>query len=199
MTVLVHGRSGVGKTALLHRFLGSIRPQEGVVILAGRCFEQESVPYKAIDTLIDALGQYLTRLPRDEAEALLPEEISALARIFPVLRRVPAIAQASREVHDLADQQESRRRAFLAWRTLLARIAVRRTLILSIDDLQWGDRDSAVGLAELLRPPDPPCLMILVSYRSEYAGKSECLERFQNGLSDVGVVPRAGDRPPRAR
>ncbi len=190
VTVLVHGRSGVGKTALLHRFLGSIRPQEGVVILAGRCFEQESVPYKAIDTLIDALSQYLTRLPRDEAEALLPEEISALARIFPVLRRVPAIAQASREVLDLADQQESRRRAFLAWRTLLARIAARRTLILSIDDLQWGDRDSAVGLAELLRPPDPPCLMILVSYRSEYAGKSECLERFQNGLSDVGVVPR---------
>jgi hypothetical protein len=190
VTVLVHGRSGVGKTSLLHRFLGSIRQEEGVVILAGRCFEQESVPYKAIDTLIDALGQYLARLHHDEAEALLPTEISALARIFPVLRRVPAIAQASRDVPDLADQQESRRRAFQAWRTLLARIAARRTLILSIDDLQWGDRDSALGLAELLRPPDPPRLMILISYRSEYADKSECLERFQNTLADIGIAPR---------
>jgi eukaryotic-like serine/threonine-protein kinase len=190
LTVLIHGRSGVGKTALLQRFLGSIRQDEGAVILAGRCFEQESVPYKAIDTLVDALAHHLTRLPHEEAVALLPPEISALARIFPVLRRVPAIAQASREVLDPADRQEFRRRAFNAWRALLTAIAARRPLVLAIDDLQWGDRDSALLLAELLRPPAPPHLLLLTSYRSEYADKSECLGTFLTSLAHDGDVDR---------
>jgi hypothetical protein len=180
----------VGKTALIHRFLGSIRQDEGTVILPGRCFEQESVPYKAIDSLVDALVQYLARLPSEEADALIPPEVAALSRIFPVLSRVPAIAQASCEILELADRQEFRRRAFNAWRALLTAIAARHPLILTIDDLQWGDHDSALLLAELLRPPNPPRLLLLASYRSEYADKSDCLATFLDSLAGVGVVRR---------
>ena len=83
----IHGSSGIGKSALAHRFLELVQESEEVVVLAGRCYERESVPYKAIDGLIDALSIHLKSLSVDVLDQLLPE-IPAVARMFPVLRRV---------------------------------------------------------------------------------------------------------------
>src|SRR5262249_5238231 len=49
VVVAVQGQSGSGKSALLRRFLDELGGQAGgPVVLSGRCYEQESVPYKAL-------------------------------------------------------------------------------------------------------------------------------------------------------
>jgi eukaryotic-like serine/threonine-protein kinase len=168
VTVYLHGGSGMGKTSLAFRFLDSLRETDSsVVILEGRCYERESVPYKAVDGVIDSLTRYLLSLPEARAAALMPRDVSALARLFPVMLQVESVSNAPHREQEIPDPFALRRRAFAALREMLARISDRQTLVIYIDDLQWSDADSMTLLEELLRPPDGPPLLLVSSFRTE--------------------------------
>ena len=105
------------------------------------------------------------RLSDREDSLTLPHDVWALARLFPVLRRVPSIANMEEQV--AGDPNRMRRRAFFALRELLSSLARRQPLVVFVDGVQWGDTDSAALLLELVRPPDAPPLLLLMTYRDE--------------------------------
>lgn len=163
----VHGPSGIGKTALVHHFIALLRtdPRRPLVFW-GRCHEREAVVFKAFDGIIDGLSRHLRRLPLHEASALLPNHIHDLARLFPALLQAPAVRSARRRLLPAVDSVERRKRGFEAFRELLTRVAHTAPVILFIDDLQWGDLDSAAFLRHLLRGPRAPALCVVVAWRS---------------------------------
>jgi eukaryotic-like serine/threonine-protein kinase len=162
VTVLVSGPSGIGKTTLIQGFLDGLG--DAALVLRGRCYERETVPCQAIDGLVDALAGALLQRPAEVIDALLPPDVAVLARRFPALDRVPAIARTRALVP--ADPAEQRRRALRAFAELVWRLAGRRTPVFFIDDLQWTDADSTDALADVMRQLAAVGALVIASCRS---------------------------------
>jgi serine/threonine protein kinase/tetratricopeptide (TPR) repeat protein len=167
---LVHvaAPSGMGKSALLARFC-ELCEGPGTVVVLGRSYERESVPFKAFDTLIDGLARHLLRSPPEDVRRLLPTHAEELALVFPVLRAVYERAALGRAVSPLAERLPPhvlQRRAFEGFSELVRRLAEGATVVLVMDDLHWADPDSARLLEHWVRAGLPPLLLVL-GYREE--------------------------------
>jgi hypothetical protein len=176
VVVRIVGPSGIGKSALVRAFLAGL-PDEAWV-LAGRCYDREHMPLRAIDPIVDALVARLAALPAAARAALVPDDVGALAQLFPVARAVIAPAELA--------PGALRRRARRAARSLIAAVAARHRLVLWLDDLQWSDGDSGELLAELVRGPDGPPVLCLAGCRSEDVATSPVLA----ALDRAGVPQR---------
>jgi CheY-like chemotaxis protein len=177
--VLVHlrGPSGIGKTALLHELMLRLDNEPDALVFASRCYEGESVPYKAIDDLIDHIADHLRRLPRDRVEQFLPRNFAALVKMFPILAPFQSSHPARTAMLEPADL---RTRAFAALRELLGRFSEHHRVTLLVDDLQWGDADGCAALDDLLSASDSPAILVVLSYRSEDLDASPCLAAFRD-------------------
>jgi eukaryotic-like serine/threonine-protein kinase len=186
VVLFLSGESGLGKSALLERFVQNLLAEGHASVLSGRCYEREHVPYNGLDALIDALSRHLRRLLPQQAAALMPRAIYALARIFPALERVQVVAEVPRK--ELSDPQDLKRRAFEALHELLGRMRDRAPLVLVIDDLQWIDQDSLGLLRALLLQPAPVPFLLVCAHRSEGASQHALLRALREGAEDNGSV-----------
>jgi hypothetical protein len=178
--VLVRGRAGLGKSALVRHVTDQLRADQSVVLRA-RCYERDGVPLKALDSLVDALARHLRQHPRPG----LTDIIAALSPLFPVLQAGEGAAQALGEQRpDELDEP-----ALVALAQLLARLAEPRPLVLWLDDLQWGDPGSVRALQRVLAPQPArgpaPAILLIASYRSEDSATSPTLHVLQ----DMSLAP----------
>lgn len=175
--VVVEGPSGIGKTSLVDHFVNALPAHSlaavraaadpalsAPLVLAGRCHQRELLAFKAFDGVIDALSLYLVGLSREQRRSVLPEDISLVARLFPVLKR---LSECDRPQTLDSEPRLQRTRAFAALRRLLCLIAAQRPVILRIEDLQWADAASIDLLTELLRQQPVARLMVLATWQTD--------------------------------
>ncbi len=163
VTVHVCGASGYGKSALVDRFVSRVRERGDVLVLRGRCLERESVPYKGVDSVVDSLSAHLRRRPALDAASFRPRHLAPLTQIFPVLGDVWPLKEGTARQFEPSEQ---RRLGLSALREVLTRLSDERPLLIYIDDFQWADVDGARLLAALVRPSDPPAILLVVAFRT---------------------------------
>lgn len=180
--VLVHAPSGMGKTELIERFLTDA--PAGATVLRGRCHLNEAVPYQALDAIVDEISRTLLAIPARDVPGIAAANVAALTQLFPVLRRVPWLR--SGDPQGLAAEAHERwRQGAVALGTLLHWLARRGPLLLWIDDAQWGDRDSAQLLNEVLRARPAPPFLLLLGARDEDGPPAFVDEAFGDTRGDV--------------
>jgi tetratricopeptide (TPR) repeat protein len=197
VAVMLHGPSGQGKSALLQRWVSQL-DQRDTLVLRGRCFERESVAYKGLDTVVDALSRHLRQLPERERASLVPNHVEPLIRLFPVLGGIwPAWLEQTQSI----GPAELRALALASLRELLRAIAVERPTVVMLDDFHRADIDSARLLQLMLDDPGAgagaggPPLLLVVAYReppesSEAVAELRALSR--GGRVDVRELQLGG-------
>src|SRR5262249_4842111 len=109
MAAIVRGASGVGKSALLRVCIAELRARAALV-LEGRCYEHEHVPYKAVDKMVANFAAEASRCPPWLAR-VLPHDRVALVHAFPVLREIEELRSLA---ETSADDPIARQRRALA-------------------------------------------------------------------------------------
>jgi eukaryotic-like serine/threonine-protein kinase len=188
--VFLEGPSGVGKTTLANHFLRTVKQEPNALVLSGRCYPREALPYKAFDAIIDGLSRFLSRLPEAAAAELLPRNRRALTNLFPVLERVPIIDAWDSLARLPTAPAQRRERAFSALKELLGRISDQGPLVLHIDNLEWGDRDSAELLLRLCSAPDPPAMLVIGTLRAGAELESAFLAGLGPTTAGIGEASR---------
>ncbi len=152
----IEGEPGIGKTRLL-RELSRRATDEHCLVLHGRAAEFErELPF---GLFVDALDSYLEAAPATAFGALPQEQIDELATAFPAMRPL-----ASGATH--APAPDDRVRVHRAVRELIGCLAPGKTILLTLDDLQWSDRASLELVGHLMRRPPRRGVLIAFSYRT---------------------------------
>jgi eukaryotic-like serine/threonine-protein kinase len=177
---VITGASGIGKTRLLGRFVQACRDY-GIFVCFGRCRVREHVRLNAWEALLDGLTRMLSSLPRAECAALLPDDAESISRLFPIFARVLPVTSSSS-----LPAAELERRALVALRALLRKLALGMNVVVVIDDVQWATPDSLALFAQLLEPPDAPPLALVLGLRTTEA-QTEAITNWLGRISEMDV------------
>jgi predicted ATPase/serine/threonine protein kinase len=175
---LVHviGPSGMGKSTVVKRFLRGVSNVDRARVLRGRCYERETVPYKAFDGIVDDLAELLRTMHVSQSEALVPEYVGELGSVFPALMSAPAFAVRAQLATLALDAREVRRRAWRALTDVFLGLAKHKPVVLAIDDLQWADADSVALLDAVVAGTASGRVLVVASFRPEEAANNALLE-----------------------
>ncbi|HEY2511165.1 MAG TPA: AAA family ATPase [Polyangiaceae bacterium] len=191
VSVLIAGESGVGKTSLVREFTEAIRAEHvDALVLEGRCYARESVPYRAFDGVVDALTLALMRMGEAAIKPILPEALAPLVQLFPVLARVALVERLARKQPQEAEPHEVRTRAFAALRELFTRLAAHRPVVIVMDDAQWADDDGLLLVSETLRAPGSPRVLLLATVRDVATEPGEPMARDRVAAALPGDLRR---------
>ncbi len=165
---LLTGRAGLGKSAIVARFLADLVEEhdagkESPLALVGHCSSARALPYQGLVQALEPLVDWLLERPEAERQELVPREIGIVARLFPSFARLPE----ARSFEDSVDPQLARGRAASALRTLLANVSRLRGLVLVLEDAHHADRDTSALLEDLCQAGSEPAVFTLLTINDD--------------------------------
>lgn len=170
----VIGEPGVGKSRLLYELVHTLPPRDCEILVAGAPSHRAPTSFQVWSNLIKA---YLRIAPEDDAAArrLKIEDAVAALRGEPTTDLLACLALIDEVVEDAAwtslEPPLRRERMLSIGKKLLLNAARLRPLLVVLEDLHWLDPESQEAANSLIDGIGSLPVLVLVSYRPEYAHK----------------------------
>lgn len=142
--VLVVGTAGVGKATLLRQAVATCRTT--VMSWRGRCKDNEHVPYRAFDAIIDDIACGI-------AEGGLPSHYHPSAALHAVFPNLQAVLRPPLESQPHVDPRVAKDEAHRDFARLLDVLLQTSRGSLVIEELQWADPESIELIRVILAAP----------------------------------------------
>ena len=184
-------RRASARRELVQRFLGDARRATRRWFSRGRCHPQESVPYKAMDPLVDELSLVLLERAGTTGAGAAAGAARRARRLFPVLERVPAARARGAAREPTREPQELRRQGIRG----AARAAGRgspapRRWCCGSTTRSGATATARCCCARCCARPDAPRVLLLLTYRAEEARDARC-STSSTRPADEAARPRA--------
>ncbi|MDQ2914070.1 MAG: AAA family ATPase [Chloroflexota bacterium] len=154
-TVLVGGDAGIGKTALVSRFLVRARGA-AVRVLRGECAEGEA--HRSFGPFVDLLRSASEEFSSRAVEHSLRRNAMELFRLLP---------QDAASIGAGYKDPGARQRVYDSVVAFLSDIARRGPLVVAIEDLHWADEESLELFRQVARKLRSRPVLILATYRTD--------------------------------
>ena len=153
--LFVEGESGIGKTHLIQKFLEGCRASSETIVLSGRCYENERIPYKAIDAIVGEMAaQWRLHGDPEAVSASLINSISSVFKGFSSSEAEPNYPGNAKHVPQaVADGLHA---------VLRSLCSQGKRFVIYVDDVQWADADSGELLSNTI---DEIPLLLICSHR----------------------------------
>ena len=166
-TIFIAGEAGIGKTALLDRFLDHASRQPDGLVARSECIEHlgAGTPYWPLLELLERVCCELGgALPR----AILRRHAPTWLVQLPVLCEPEDRATLEQEIQGATQTRMIRELAYV-----FDRLSENRVLVLAIEDIQWADPSSLEALMMLARHSASARILLIATVRSEGAPTSD--------------------------
>jgi class 3 adenylate cyclase/tetratricopeptide (TPR) repeat protein len=156
--VMIGGEPGVGKTRLAEELLLEAR-RRGVLAWTGHCYEMEgSPPYIPF---VEALEAAASSVPLEALRQALGDAAGEVAKIMPELRHLFPDMPPPLEM----PPEQERRYLFNCVLEFMQRAAQRQPLLLTLEDLHWGDDATLLLLQHIAQQLSQMPVLVLGTYR----------------------------------
>lgn len=189
---LVHGYSGVGKSALIRESVLPIEAQSGLLIQAKFDQFNQSSPYLGLSIALRSLIQQILGASKEQLEQWRINLLQALSPNAQLL--IDLVPELERLIGEQPPVQplpasESRNRL----QTLLTQFfrvfsQEKHPLVLFLDDMQWSDLPTLDVLKALVGKHEEMHLLIVCAYRTNEVGEGHPLNLIIEDLKQVKTL-----------
>ncbi len=186
---LVPGRSGVGKTALVESFRGTVEGRGGIFIQGKFDQFSHSTPYSVFkQALIELLNLFLQETPSSQKK-VKDEILSSLGPysgvIIDFVPRFESLLGGQPKPQEVSSQEAAHRFLYAFSKLFNTVCAPEQPLVMFLDDCQWSDAASLLVLKDMLLNKKHKNLLIIAAYRSDEVDNKHL---FSQTLTDLKRV-----------